>query len=177
MENENVEIGQPVVLQSASLSDERITDFTERKKAEQNLFGGIMGCVVAAFVGAIIWAAITVLTNYQIGYMAVGVGFLIGYANRVVGRGIDVIFGIIGAVFALIGCLMGNFFSAVAVFANQENVSYIQILVNTNMSIIVDVLTETFGVIDLLFYAIAVYQGYRFSFRQFTEEELSRLNA
>ncbi len=37
------------------------------------------------------------------------------------------------------------------------------------------VLTATFQVMDLLFYAIAVYEGYRFSFRRITEAETRRL--
>jgi hypothetical protein len=46
-------------------------------KADQNLSFGIVGGAVAAAVGATIWAIITAVTNYQIGWMAVGVGFLI----------------------------------------------------------------------------------------------------
>lgn len=37
------------------------------------------------------------------------------------------------------------------------------------------ILTATFQVMDLLFYAIAVYEGYRFSFRRIPEEETRRL--
>ena len=37
------------------------------------------------------------------------------------------------------------------------------------------VLTATFQVMDLLFYALAVYEGYRFSFRRITEAETRRL--
>ena len=32
-------------------------------------------------------------------------------------------------------------------------------------------LIETFDFMDLLFYGIAIYEGYRFSFRNMTEEE------
>jgi hypothetical protein len=36
-----------------------------------------------------------------------------------------------------------------------------------------DLMKATFSPIDLLFYGIAVYEGYRFSFRQVTPEELA----
>jgi hypothetical protein len=34
----------------------------------------------AAIVAGIIWYAFSAITNYQVGYVAIGVGFLIGYA-------------------------------------------------------------------------------------------------
>ena len=44
-------------------------------KNEQNFIGGIGAALAAALVGAGIWTAITVTTEYQIGYMAVAVGY------------------------------------------------------------------------------------------------------
>jgi len=56
-----------------------VSGMAERKLQEardnQNLSLGVGGGIAAAVVGAIIWAIITVVTGYQIGWMAVGVGF------------------------------------------------------------------------------------------------------
>jgi hypothetical protein len=49
------------------------------------LLGGFAG-LAAAILGAIIWAVVTVTTKYQIGYMAIGVGALVGFALRI-GKG------------------------------------------------------------------------------------------
>ena len=46
----------------------------------QNLSMGIFGGIVASIVGAIIWATVTFITGYQFGFMAVCVGFLVGYS-------------------------------------------------------------------------------------------------
>jgi hypothetical protein len=35
-----------------------------------------------------------------------------------------------------------------------------------------EVMMDAFSPMDLLFYGIAIYEGYKFSFRQITEEEL-----
>lgn len=46
-------------------------------------------------------------------------------------------------------------------------------------SYLLDLMTETFSIMDLVFYGIAIYEGYRFSFRLITEksiQELSRKN-
>jgi len=97
---------------------------------------------VAAGIGAALWALITVATNYQIGFMALGVGFLVGHSVRAFGKGVDTGFGVLGAVLALAGCLAGK----------------------------ICWLRASSGR-----YAIAVYEGSRFSFRRIPEEETRRL--
>jgi hypothetical protein len=141
----------------------------------QNLLFGIIGGIAAAAVGATIWAVVTYLTNYQIGWMAVGVGFLVGIAVRIFGKGIDTIFGVVGAALSLIGCLSGNLLAVCIVVSQQENIPFFDLLTRLNLEIIAKVMKDTFSVIDLLFYGIAVYEGYRFSFRKISEEELAEL--
>ena len=81
----------------------------EQLRGEQNLLIALLAGIAAAVVGTIVWAAITVTTGYQIGYMAIAVGFIVGYAVRL-GNGIDKIFGVLGAALALGGCVLGNLF-------------------------------------------------------------------
>jgi hypothetical protein len=90
---------------------------------EQNLPLGAAAGITASVVMGLLWAAITVITEYQIGYMAVAVGFGVGYAIRYAGRGFDQIFGITGAVLALLGCLIGNFFSLVGFVVKSQDVN------------------------------------------------------
>jgi hypothetical protein len=68
-------------------------------RSEQNYAGAVLGGLIGALVGAAIWAVITVSTHYQIGWMAIGVGFLVAVLVRYFGKGIDRVFGIIGALF------------------------------------------------------------------------------
>jgi Ca2+/H+ antiporter len=44
------------------------------------MLGAFLLGMGAAFIAGILWFAISVVTGYQIGYVAIGVGFLIGYA-------------------------------------------------------------------------------------------------
>ena len=82
---------------------------------QPNLFMGLIGGVLAMLVGAIAWGAITYFSGYQIGWIAIGIGFLVGVAIRFFGKGKTMIFGISGAVLALIGCLlMGGCFAALS---------------------------------------------------------------
>ena len=111
----------------------------------------------------------------MVGWMAVGVGFLVGYAVRLCGKGIKKIYGIIGAVFALVGCLLGNFLSVCSMLAKEEGMAFFELLSRLNPAAIPELMTATFHPMDLLFYGIAVYEGYKFSFLQVSPEALSGL--
>jgi hypothetical protein len=132
-----------------------------------NLAGALLGGLVAAVVGALIWAVITVTTKMQIGFMAVGVGFLVAWAVRTLGKGRDVTFGIIGGALALLGCLLGNLLSACGFLAGQasEPVVSVTLRVLGNPSSIATIVQASFQGMDLLFYAIAVYEGYKLARR------------
>lgn len=146
-------------------------------KSKQNLPMAIAGGLAASIVAATIWAVITYATGYQIGFMAIGVGFLVGFAVNFFGKGITTSFGIVGALFAFFGCILGNLLTAVIAAYSLEGVSLLQIVMTflTSPGIALEIMRETFSPIDLLFYGIAVYEGYRFSFRQISEEEMAGL--
>ena len=143
-----------------------ISEYIEQLRSKQSLPQGIIFGVAAAVIGAFLWAGITVATGYQIGYMAVAIGFIVGYAVRIGGQGVDIKFGIIGASMALLGCLLGNFFSNVAFIVKFNDIEYYEVLSALDFGMIVDIMSETFSPIDLLFYGIAIYEGYRFSFKK-----------
>lgn len=140
-------------------------------KSEQNLPLALLAGTGAALLGAVAWGAITVTTEYQIGWMAVGVGFLVGYAVRL-GKGLDAVYSIIGAVLALAGCLLGNFLSLVGFIAKQEDINILSIFGMLDYAKVPSLMMEAASPMDLLFYGIAIYEGYRFSIRQITPEQL-----
>ncbi len=119
-------------------------------------------------MSALLWAAITVATGYQIGYMALAVGFAVRFA----GKGIDTSFGVVGAAMALLGCFLGNAFSIVGVMSSEIGLGYADSYRLLGLDGIFSVMGETFGGIDLLFYGIALFQGFKLSFRQLSEEEI-----
>lgn len=153
------------------LSDKHIEKF----KLEQNYRRALIGSIVVGVIGAILWAAITVATEYQIGYMAIAIGAGVGLSMRFLGKGIDQIFGITGAIVAVISCLLGNFFGIIGFVANLENLGYIETLGMFDYSQLIPIMSEAFSPIDLLFYGIAGFEGYKLAFRKFTEKELHQL--
>jgi hypothetical protein len=140
-------------------------------RARQSFSLALVGGLAAAAVGAIAWTLTPVATSHQTSWMAVGVGLLVGVAVRVLGRGIDKSFGYLGATLSIFGCLLGNLLSVCTIVAGQENLSTPAVLAHvfSNPVLIPTALIATFRSMDLLFYGIAVYEGYRLSFRRVAE--------
>ena len=124
------------------------------------LLGGLAG-VAAAVVGAVVWAIITVTTKYQIGLVAVAIGAFVGFAVRTANGGKA--FGILGAFLALFGCVLGNYFSLIAFASTQQHVSFFSMLNHADPGKVATLMWDDLLSTSILFYAIAVYEGYRFS--------------
>ena len=143
------------------------TSFTTQPAIEQledqpSLLMGLIGGFIAMLVGAIVWGAITYFTEYQIGWMAVGVGFLVGVAIKFFGKGKTIIFGLSGAALALLGCILGNLFFYSGIIAREEAASFLEVLffLLTTPAAAIEVFTIAFDFMDILFYALAAYAGF-----------------
>jgi hypothetical protein len=132
---------------------------------EENLLFGTFAGIIAAIVGALIWMGITVATGLHVGYVALGVGALVGLAVRFVGNGRGMIFGIIGAVLTLIGCLGGEVLTVVQLSSTPQRDFY-----NTLMTLdLTQLVTNIFDRMDpimYLIYAIGIFEGYKLSIRK-----------
>ena len=147
-----------------------ITLTREEMLAEENLPKGVLYAVIACIVGAAAWGLISVSTGYQIGYMAIGIGFLVGFAMRQ-GKGIRPVFGIIGATLALLSCVLGEFVSIIGYSAKDYDMSYTDVLFGADYAEIFSLMTENLASMTILFYGFAVYEGYKFSFRAQNQPE------
>lgn len=149
----------------------------DRLRSEQNLGAGVGAGAAAALLGAVAWAVLTVLTGYQIGWMAVGIGFLVGLAVRYFGKGVDTSFAVVGAVLSLAGCVLGNVLSIYGFASKELEIPLSEVFGRIEPGLLFQILKDTFSPIDLLFYGIAVYEGWKLSQRQLTPEEVEQLLA
>ena len=129
-----------------------------------NLALAVVAGLVAALVGAVLWALLVSATHYKIGYAAVGVGYLVGLAMRVAGKGHTPVFGYIGAGLALLGCVVGDILTDCAIAAEQSHTSVFSVLGILTPSLAIESLKEGFGPLDILFYVLAAMAGYRNAF-------------
>ena len=170
-ECENFEKDEELLKMAPPKPDDFPVSMTEEELlAEENLPKGVLYASVACILGAVAWSLISVSTGLQMGYMAIGVGFLVGFAMRQ-GKGIRPVFGILGAVLALISCVLGDFFSIIGYIAKDYDMSYTDVLFGADYAEIFSLMTENLASMTILFYGFAVYEGYKFSFRAQNQPE------
>lgn len=112
-----------------------------------------MALVTAGIYGGIVGA-----TKYEIGYAAVGVGFLIGFAAGKIG-GTNPVLPVVSALLSLGAVYLGQLIGIAMMFADELGVSATTMLVEH-----VDVLTEywgeTAGAMTFLFLAIGAFAAF-----------------
>jgi hypothetical protein len=186
MTNEQLDLGAPATSAAAAataaapaaspaepaVDRAQVTAAIARLRAEQSLAGGLLAGVVASLAGAVIWAVVTDATGYQIGWMAIGVGFLVGIAVRTFGKGFDKVFGVLGAALALLGCVAGNLLAIVGLIAEHQHQPFMSVVQRLDVGLVGQLMGLGFRPMDLVFYGIALYEGYKLSFRRITKQDL-----
>ncbi|MCB1215698.1 MAG: hypothetical protein KDK66_09525 [Deltaproteobacteria bacterium] len=135
----------------------------QRALDEENIVFGTLAGLIASLIGAGLWATITVLTQYQIGYMAIGVGLLVAFSIRKAGHGVTAKFGVIGALLALFGCILGNILGFTYFEAQGMEQEWLAFLQSLDLKTLMEIMEFHFHSMDLLFYAIALYEGFQLS--------------
>lgn len=164
-------------LQPAEIMEQLSPDIFEKLKMEQNLMAGIVSGVIVGLLGAVLWGAITVATGYQIGFMAIAIGAAVGFTVRKFGNGVEKIFGIWGAAISFFSVVFGNFLSIIGYLAEMEGLGYLETILLFDYSFFPQLMIETAGFIDIIFYGLAIIEGYKFSFRLITDQNIQEIKA
>lgn len=130
---------------------------------DSNLIMGLVGGAGAMLISAILWGVITYLTEFQISWMAIGVGLFVGIAIQKLGKGKTLVYGVSGAVLSLLGCLLGNLFFYSGILAREWGASFFNVFFAFafQSDFLIKIFTVAFDFRDLLFYALAAYIGFR----------------
>ena len=141
-------------------------------KSKQNFPLAVLGGFIALIAAAALWALATSVTGFRLVFMPILVGFIVGFAVRLWGKGVTFPFGLVGAVFTLPGCFLGHFLAMIARIASARGISMFSILVSLpSLQINEEVLAESFGTTELLLYAAAVCIGFILSFYRFSSKK------
>jgi hypothetical protein len=146
-------------------SDPRLV--REERPAAALLLPAILAGIVAAIVGGVVWGLIVKWTDYEVGFVAWGIGFLVGIAVLGATRGArGPVFQVLAVICALLGILLGKYLSFVWVLqdvANEETGGAVDIPVFSmdTVDLFRDELGTVFDWIDLLWVGLAVYTAWR----------------
>lgn len=126
-----------------------------------NIIPAVIGGTIGSLLGGIIWAAIAVGVNAEIGYVAVGVGWLAGFgvslgSGRKTGQPLQ----FCALITALLGLLIGKygFFAHSAITGAGEDLSYLDPEI---IRIFVNYIGEMVNFFDILWVFFALSTAWR----------------
>lgn len=125
----------------------------------------IVGGLLAAVVGGIVWAVIAAMTERELGLIAIVIGALTGYAVVLFSnKRIATVHKVIAVIFALIGILLGKYLTVVY-FTSElfSDASVMDLVFDGEMvSAFVETFTDYFSEpVDLLFIVLAIVSAWQ----------------
>ena len=163
--------GQPHV----EVDQDKLAELMARMHAQQSLPLGLVAGLVAGALAAVVWALLVKFTGYEIAWVAIGVGFLVGIAVRRFGRGIDARFNLLGALLALLAVIAGKVLALGMIVAAERGIGPTQVFEQLTLERVLRLLQETFHLLDILIYALAIWAGWQYASRRITQEELAAI--
>lgn len=147
--------GQPLI------DTERQRAYYKHLNERSSLPGALLGGMIGMIASALLWAAIAVGTGYNFSFVSIAVGFVVGVAVRLAGRGLTPPFAIIGAVFSFLGIVVGNVLTIAWLEADLvPDASVLDVLLSASpFEWFQYAIVDTFMVLDFAFYAVALYMG------------------
>jgi|GEM_PF-2911696 len=126
-----------------------------------DLSAAMLAGMLSSLLGASFWALLTIITEYQIGYVAIGVGAFVGFTVRYWGNGRSFQFGLIGGVFALFGCFIGSFFIVCYYSAQLLNMPFMEFVLSNETRYLWANMQDWIDAYDIAFYTLAAVAGYK----------------
>jgi hypothetical protein len=125
----------------------------------------IAGGLIAAIAGAILWSLIAIVTDYEIGIAAWGIGFLVGYTVvRFAGGSKGTPIQVVAVAFSLLGIVLGKYITYAYFFKQavsdrfKVEISYFDPEIFRAFR---ENLADVFGGFDLLWAALAAWTAWR----------------
>lgn len=162
---------RPILPESSEASQPQTTPIlveTVGGEPRFNLIGAILGGLVGGLLAAGLWGAFVAVTNIQFGLVGILVGFIVGYGVRLGGRGANVGFGVIAALFALGATVLGNIFVVANFVGRTRGESLLETFAPSELPFVMSAFTRSFEFQDLLFYGLAVYIAFNAASREGT---------
>jgi hypothetical protein len=126
---------------------------------------GIAGGLIAAVVGGFLWGLIVILSEYEVGIAAWGIGFLAGFGVvRIAGGAKGTPLQVVAVVSSLLGIVLGKYISYAYFFKQAVSERFdvdISYLDSEIFRAFRENLSNVFGGFDLLWAALAVMTAWR----------------
>lgn len=151
---------QEILNEEQNVATGLVEDTDYEPQEDGNILMAIVGGLISSVVVASLWALITVSAEKQWAIMAIFAGLAVGCVVHHLAKGRSLQIAIIGGFFALLSCVLGDFFTNVGFIARYEEMEYFTTLSLIDFSLFFEITFAEFDFISLLFYGIASYEGF-----------------
>ena len=142
---------------------------------EQNFSLAVTFGITASILGAMAWAAVTVITGVNASITAVAIGMLISFTIKFTGKGVENKYGILGAGLTLLSILFGYFFTVIYILAEEYSVGFFDVITSLGFWEIWSIVLQNVGILTIVFIAIGIAEGYKFAFRVIPHDKIEKL--
>jgi hypothetical protein len=132
-----------------------------------NLLLAMLAGLAAAVLGVIVWGSIVYFSGYYLAWLIPLIALPVGRAVKWAGQGESPIFGVVGAVCALLGAVTGKLVVAVIDYSIRMKIPLQHATQLVDANVIREFLWFSLT-LDLLLYAIAMFIAYNNSFTKRT---------
>lgn len=126
--------------------------FAPAPPARNNLGLGLLTALGTAIVAAVLYGVIAGSIEREVGYAAIGVGFLVGFAASKIG-GANPVIAVISAVFSLGAVFLGQLIGISMIVADAADVGFSEVFVD-HFSVVMDAWKEGADFMTYVFLAL-----------------------
>jgi antitoxin component YwqK of YwqJK toxin-antitoxin module len=158
----------------AKIAVERKTlsiDAHKKLRRYQSFIYAVLGGLLVTLVCSLGWAFTEALTGFSGAYMAIGAGFLVGLGIRYFGAGMHWVFGMLAALLALAGSLLGYYLSQTSFLEVAQLERVILLPDYLNPEFFLGTLRETFVPLDLAYYGLAALLAFFLAIRRISKKK------
>jgi|WetSurMetagenome_2_1015567.scaffolds.fasta_scaffold568469_1 hypothetical protein len=142
--------------------------YRELMRKSQKMTLGILGGIAGAIIGNMVWIGIF-LAGYKIDFLALCVGFFIGYSVRFLGKAVEPKFGYVAGGIAFFNTLIAYFIIACLLFSKVNHISFFAVFTHMNLTTAMFLLKGVVGFLEVLFIGGATGLAYFYSFKKLKE--------
>jgi hypothetical protein len=137
--------------------------YTVELEKQGNLLLALFAGAITAIIGAGLWLGVDLTVSEQAAlYTALVIGLLVGFTVRVTGRGGNMLFGMIGALLTLAGCLGGAIFTTLYRASSPQRDLY-AVATTTDYVQMVNYIFSHMSTMGYVVFGIALIEGYLLS--------------
>lgn len=155
-----------------SAGKQRNYALAEKLLSEQNFGVAVIAGAVAMILSATAYGITRSLSESPyFSISAAGIGIVIGFTVQYLGRGIGWKYSVAAAVYAALGCMLGNMFAVVMNLARTAVVSPFDVVANSTVPTLFEWMFADVSIADLMFWFIGIGSAAYFATRPLTREQ------